>query len=64
VYEMSDYLLHNDAALSLKISKAEEDLHLDLANDTVAAVHLKQGNPKGSRKQVAPVMLAGIGDQG
>jgi Inorganic pyrophosphatase/exopolyphosphatase len=60
VQEMTDFLLHNDAAVSLKISKAEDDFHVELDNDTMAAVHLKQGNPKGSRKQVAPVMLAGM----
>eukprot|EP00557_Chaetoceros_sp_GSL56_P000115 CAMPEP_0176499302 /NCGR_PEP_ID=MMETSP0200_2-20121128/12853_1 /TAXON_ID=947934 /ORGANISM="Chaetoceros sp., Strain GSL56" /LENGTH=540 /DNA_ID=CAMNT_0017897709 /DNA_START=366 /DNA_END=1988 /DNA_ORIENTATION=+ len=70
VHELTDYLLYNDAAAALDISKANDDGDgddengtptIDFAHDgTMAAVHLKQGNPKGSRKQVAPVMLAGV----
>ena len=51
---MTEYLMSSEAASFLDISKQEVK---DIDDDNVS-VYFKQGNPKGSRKQVAPVMLA------
>jgi hypothetical protein len=54
VNNMADYLLTNPAA---KTAMQSEERPLE--NDTEALVvrHFQQGNPKASRKQVAPVLL-------
>jgi len=53
VNSMTEFLLHSDAASYLEVTKANDDVEL---GSGIIAVILKQGNPKGSRKQVAPVM--------
>ena len=58
VSEMTTYLLNNEAAAHLKISIESE---LVSVSEGMVTVKLNQGNPKGSRKQVAPLMMAQYG---
>jgi hypothetical protein len=53
VNSMTQFLLHSDSASYLEVTKANDDV--EFGSGIIAAI-LKQGNPKGSRKQVAPVM--------
>ena len=52
---MTDHLLNDNAESFLQISRVNGS-EVDLANG-MAAVELKQDNPKVSRKQIAPAML-------
>jgi len=54
VGSMTRFLLHSDAASYLDVSMANATV--DIGGGMIA-VKLKQGNSKGSRKQVAPIML-------
>ncbi len=69
VHEMVDYLINHESASFLDITMHENDddddddddgACLDSRNndEDVVLVRLQQGNPKGSRKQVAPTMLS------
>ena len=60
VDSMTQFLLHSDAASFLEMSRANDDVTI---GGGMIATELKQGNPKGSRKQVAPVMLMHVGDK-
>ena len=58
VGKMMEYLLNDDSAAFLDISKVDDVVAIDAGDEDTIIVKLKQGNPKGSRKQVAPVMLS------
>jgi len=60
VDSMTQFLLHSDAASFLELSRANDDVTI---GGEMIATELKQGNPKGSRKQLAPVMLMHGGDK-
>jgi hypothetical protein len=57
---MTEFLLNDEAAAQLKIESilvSEVDVFISVG-DGLSVSKLKQGNPKGSRKQVAPLMMA------
>jgi hypothetical protein len=56
---MASYLLHNENASILDIKEGSDTSSpLKIIDSGHVMMKLKQGNPKGSRKQVAPVMLS------
>jgi ribosome biogenesis SPOUT family RNA methylase Rps3 len=59
VESMTSYLLHNDNASILDM-KADSDVSspTEIIDEDVVIMKLKQGNSKGSRKQVAPIMMS------
>ena len=60
VRNMTEFLLNDEAAAQLKIESilvSEVDVFISVG-DGLSVSKLKQGNPKGSRKQVAPLMMA------
>ena len=59
VQNMASYLLHNENASILDIKEGSNTLSpLEIIDSGHVMMKLKQGNPKGSRKQVAPIMLS------
>jgi exopolyphosphatase len=56
VEDMTEYLLKDTAAAHLKIVRG--NMIESLLGKNLSVSYLKQGNPKGSRKQVAPLMMA------
>lgn len=59
VQNMASYLLHNENASILDIKEGSDTSSpLKIIDSGHVMMKLKQGNPKGSRKQVAPVMLS------
>jgi len=54
VSNLCDFLLHHESAAFLEISKESDETK----ENATKVIKLKQGNPKGSRKQVAPVVLS------
>ena len=59
VHNMTSYLMDNENASILDIRKSNDTTsQLETMDKDIIMMRLKQGNPKGSRKQVAPIMLS------
>lgn len=59
VSDMVDFLLHDESAAFLDFSMENNETSKTFSSDSgIKVVKLEQGNPKGSRKQVAPLVLS------
>ena len=59
IHDLSDYLVKDKSTAFLDISLTQDDTYNgDRCTEDVVVKRFHQGNPKGSRKQVAPIILS------